>query len=77
MSCMHLFVLLADPAALLVFRSAHAHRCKYPFAKPYLHHTVLMDTSSRLNMLEKPSREVRTTAALAQNPQRHEANSRG
>lgn len=77
MSCVHLFVLPADPTTLLVFRSAHTPRCNNPFAKPYLHPTVLMDTSSRSNMLEKPSREVRTNTALAQSPQRHEANSRG
>lgn len=77
MSCVHLSVLLADPTALLVFRSAHAPRCKHICVNQYLHTTVLMDMFSRSNMLEKPSREVRTTAALAQSPQRHKANSRG
>lgn len=74
-SCVDLFVLHADPTALLVFRSAHPPRPKQPCVQPYSHTTALMDTSSRSSMLEKPSREVRTTAALEHNLQCHEADS--
>lgn len=74
MSCVHLLVLHANSTALPVFRSAHAPRYEHICLRLYSHTAALTDMCSRSNMLERPSREVRTTRPFAQN---HEANSHG